>query len=386
MKRVLITLIFLFSLIWNTFNLFAQEKEEKLFLTGYIKNLHEFSFIDQLEQLQWTTFLHNRLNFKYAPSETITARLEFRNRFFYGDNVKNIPRFSDIISRDNGWINLSLKLIDNSNVVFNIAIDRALINYNKENWDITLGRQRVNWGKNLVWNPNDIFNTYNFLDFDYEERPGSDALRIQYYTSDFSKIELAAKKGKNKNDFIVATLYEFNKWSYDLQLLTGIYQKDWVLGAGWAGNLKNVGFKGEASYFVPYENTDTSENVLSASLSVDYGFKNGLYINGSVVYNSITNDFSRGIENLLFADITAKNLIPFKYAGFLQLSKEFSPIFLATISTIYSPTNHSVIFIPSFRYSIATNWELDFTGQSFFELKEYQTLGNSFFTRLRWSF
>ena len=382
MKRLLI----IFFLLWNALYLIAQEKEEKLFLTGYIKNLHEFSFIDQLEQLQWTTFLHNRLNFKFTPSETITTRLEFRNRIFYGDNIKNILGFSDIISRDNGWIDLSWNLIDNSNVVFNTTIDRALINYNKGDWDITLGRQRVNWGRNLVWNPNDIFNTYNFLDFDYEERPGSDALRVQYYTSNFSKIELAAKKGRNKDDFIVATLYEFNKWSYDIQLLTGIYHKDWVLGAGWAGNLKNAGFKGEISYFVPYENTDTSEQVLSTSVSVDYGFKNGLYINGSVVYNSTTNDFSGGIENLLFADITAKNLIPFEYAGFLQLSKEFSPIFLATMSTIYSPTNHSVIFIPSFRYSIATNWELDFTGQSFFEFKKYQTLGNSFFTRLRWSF
>ncbi|WP_340201898.1 hypothetical protein [Ascidiimonas sp. W6] len=384
MKRVLVILIFIF--IWDAFSLFAQEKEEKLFLTGYLKNLHELSFVDKLEQLQWTTFLHNRLNFKYVPSETFTMRLEFRNRIFYGDNIKNIPNFSNIISRDNGWVNLSWNLIDQSKVVFNATIDRALINYNKGDWNITLGRQRVNWGRNLVWNPNDIFNTYNFLDFDYEERPGSDALRVQYYTGDFSKIELAAKKGRNKNDFIVATMYEFNKWSYDIQILTGIYHKDWVLGAGWAGNLKNAGFKGEVSYFIPYENTTRSENVWSTSLSVDYGFKNGLYINGSVLYNSTVNDFSGGIENLLFSDITAKNLLPFEYAGFIQLSKEFSPILLATMSTIYSPTNHSVIIIPSFRYSIANNLELDFTGQSFFEFKEYQTLGNSFFTRLRWSF
>ncbi len=71
----------------------AQEKETKLFLTGYIKNLHEISFVDNLEQLQWTTLLHNRLNFKYIPSNTITTRREFRNRMFYGDNVKIFPYF-----------------------------------------------------------------------------------------------------------------------------------------------------------------------------------------------------------------------------------------------------------------------------------------------------
>ncbi|MBQ0732863.1 hypothetical protein [Aquimarina celericrescens] len=377
-------ILLLFQL--TVFSIFSQEKDTKLFLRGYIKNLHEFSFVDQLEQIQWTTFLHNRLNFKYTPSETITARLEFRNRFFYGDNIKNIPAFSDVISRDNGWINLSWNLIDNSSVIFNATIDRALVNYNEDNWDITLGRQRVNWGRNLVWNPNDIFNTYNFLDFDYEERPGSDALRLQYYTSDFSKIELAAKMGRDDNDYIIATMYQFNTWSYDIQVLTGIYQKDWVIGAGWAGNLKNTGFKGEISYFIPYERSDETENVLSTSISVDYGFKNGIYINGSVLYNSSSDDFLRSVENLLFADITAKNLMPFEYSGFLQLSKDFSPIFSASVSAIYSPTNHSAILIPFFKYSLATNWEIDFTGQSFFEFDEYQTLGNSFYGRLRWSF
>ena len=129
-------------------------------------------------------------------------------------------------------------------------------------------------------------------------------------------------------------MYKFNSGSYDIQLLTAIYQQDWVIGTGWAGNLKNAGFKGEISYFVPYENYFNSENVMSASVSVDYGFKKGLYIN----------------------------------------------------STIYSPTNQSVIIMPSLDYSIATNWELNFTGQSFFEFQDYQTIGNSMFVRLRWSF
>ncbi|MCJ7759117.1 MAG: hypothetical protein MUP24_13345, partial [Gillisia sp.] len=196
--------ISLIIFILTSFGLSAQETEKKISLSGYIKNLNEFSFVDRLEQLQWTNLFHNRLNFEYVPSEVITARLEFRNRLYYGDAVKNIPGFSGIISRDDGWADLSWNLINDKNVVLNSTIDRALINYSKGKWDITLGRQRVNWGMNLVWNPNDIFNTYNFLDFDYEERPGSDALRVQYYLGDFSKIEVSAKKGRSKDDYIIA--------------------------------------------------------------------------------------------------------------------------------------------------------------------------------------
>jgi hypothetical protein len=382
MKKIFLTYLLLFTL--TTIN--AQEKEEKLSLSGYIKNLHEFSFVDQLDQLQWTTLVHNRLNFKFTPSNEIKVKLELRNRLFYGDHVKNIFGFSEFISQDDGIVDLSWNAIDNGSLLFNITIDRALVNYTKGNWDITLGRQRVNWGMNLIWNPNDIFNTYNFLDFDYEERPGSDALRVQYYLGDFSKIEVAAKKGRSNDDHIVAAMYKFNKWSYDIQLITGVFQQDWVVGAGWAGNLKNAGFKGEVSYFLPYKAFLNSENALSASVSLDYGFKKGLYINGSVLYNSSAADSPGGTGGLLYTNLNAKNLMPFKYSGFLQLAKEFTPIFKGTMSTIYSPTNHSVIIIPSLDYSVATNWELNFTGQSFFEFENYQTLGNSLFVRLRWSF
>ncbi|TYP99000.1 hypothetical protein C7447_102318 [Tenacibaculum adriaticum] len=382
MKKRWFTYLLLFTITLIN----AQEKDEKVFLSGYVKNLHEFSFVDRLDDLQWTTFVHNRLNFKYISSDEITIRLEFRNRWFYGDNVKNIFGFSEFISQDNGIIDLSWNIIDDGNTLFNTTIDRALVNYTKGNWDVTLGRQRVNWGMNLVWNPNDIFNTYNFLDFDYEERPGSDAVRVQYYLGDFSKIELAAKKGKAADDYIVAAMYKFNKWSYDIQLITGVYQKDWMIGTGWAGNLKNAGFKGEISYFVPYEDYFNSKNVLSAAISVDYGFKKGLYINGSILYNSAANQASNGLGALVYNNLSAKNLMPYEFSSFLQLAKEFTPIFKGTLSTIYSPTNDAVILMPSLDYSIATNWELNFTSQSFFEFENYKTLGNSLFLRLRWSF
>ena len=67
MKRRYLSYLFVLIVI----SLTTQEKEQHLFLVGYVKNLHEFSFVDQLDQLQWTTLIHNRLNFKYTPSDDI---------------------------------------------------------------------------------------------------------------------------------------------------------------------------------------------------------------------------------------------------------------------------------------------------------------------------
>ena len=378
--------IWLIFMLLFPFWVFGQEKEQQLVVNGYVKNLHQFQFVDNLDQLQWTTFLHNRLNFAYAPSESISLRLEFRNRIFYGDAVANFPGFSDLMTQDNGWVDLTWNVTENGHMLLVSAIDRASIRFTKGNWDITVGRQRVNWGRNLIWNPNDIFNTYNFLDFDYEERPGTDAVRVQYYTGDFSRLELAAKKGRLTDDHIFALLYGFNSWSYDFQLITGIYQNDWVMGLGWAGNLKNMGFKGELSYFVPRKDYLGNEHVLSASVSMDYGFKNGLYLYGSALYNGSNLNQNGVIENLALTAITAKNLMPFEFSSYVQLAKEFSPIFSGSLGTVYAPTNHSVIAIPTLTYSLATNWEIDLISQSFFEFKKYRSLGHGIFFRLRWSF
>lgn len=368
------------------FQFLAQEKEPKFQLNGYIKELNEFSFTDQLQQLEYNGLLHNRLNFKYLPSEEILVRLEMRNRIFYGSSVRDIVGFSALIQQDNGMVDLNWNLVDDGNILFNTTIDRALVNYTHEDWVITVGRQRINWGMNLVWNPNDIFNTYNILDFDYEERPGCDAVRVQYYVNDFSKIEVAAKKGRSAEDQIVVALYKFNQWSYDIQFLSGVYRKDWVVGVGWAGNLKDMGFKGEVSYFVPYETYVNSENVWSASVSGDYAFKNGWFVNGSLLYNSGARNRNLGVTDLFYYTLSAKNLMPFEYSTYLQFAREFTPIFRGNFGAIYSPTRDSVIVMPGLDYSIATNWELSFIGQSFFEFEDYKSLGHSLFLRARWSF
>lgn len=313
-------------------------------------------------------------------------RLELRNRLFYGDAISGIQGFTQFLDRDNGWLDMTWNLIEGENLVLNTTIDRALVRYNKGKWDITLGRQRINWGKNLIWNPNDIFNSYNFLDFDYEERPGSDALRIQYYTGDFNRIEMAVKQGRTPDELIAALLYGFKRGSYDLQIMAGIYENDWIIGSGWAGYIRNMGFKGEVTYFVPRFSYTNSRNILSTSLSADYGFKNGLYLNIAGLYNTLASSYEGSLEDLPLNFITAKNLMPFEFSTYLQLAKDFSPILSGAFNTVYSPTNHSVIAMPTLKYSISTNWEADLITQSFFELKNSNTLGHRIYLRVRWSF
>ncbi|MCC6684161.1 MAG: hypothetical protein IT247_03730, partial [Bacteroidia bacterium] len=283
---------------------------------GYVKDMQSAFFTNNAKSLVTGNFIHNRVNLKWNISDRLYLRAEVRNRLYYGEQVKTTPFFGKYVDRDNGLLHLSANVIEDTSIVLNTMLDRALLNWSNKKWDITIGRQRVNWGVNLVWNPNDIFNALNYFDFDYEERPGSDAIRVQYATGNFSSIELACKISDKGKEQVGAVMYKTNYKKYDLQQMAGIYFEDLVIGTGWAGNLMNNGFKGEVSYFHPYKKMMTHNGVLSGSVSIDRSFKNNYFAVLSYLYNSEGKGALHQMTELTGAVLSAKKLMPFKHSFF----------------------------------------------------------------------
>lgn len=385
-RYIIILLQFLSSL-----SLLAQTEEKKpswLSLNGYIKNVQNTYFIQKIDSNASSNLIHNRLNLKIKITSKISSRVEIRNRIFYGEQIKITPNFGNNINQYNGLFNLSHLWINEKSFVVHSVMDRFLLQYSDDKWDVKIGRQRINWGITSIWNPNDIFNAYNFLDFDYEERPGTDAIRIQKILSENGGIELAFKPGKNKNETIGAILYKFNKYKYDFQLLCGIYQTEYILGSGFAGNIKNTGFKGEMSWFIPKNDKVNSKESFSVSLMTDKTFKNNWYISVATLFNSNPSnnfDFNTSFSN---SNVSPKLVFPFKYNFHLNFVKTISLISSLNFSFLYSPEKNTFLAFPSFSWNVATNFDLDFTIQSLFsnQFSNYKNQFNSVYLRSRWSF
>jgi hypothetical protein len=362
--------------------------KEKIDFGGYVKYMNTNQFIT-VKDIYTDNLIHNRLNFKYYPNSHWTFSIGMRNRIFYGETQKLNPFFADQIDHDPGEVDMSWNLLETNSLVINSTIDRANVEFNRGKWNVRLGRQRINWGMNLAWNPNDLFNAYNFIDFDYQERPGSDAVRVQYYNKPMSQIELAYKPGEDLDHSIIAGLYKFNKKGYDFQFIAANYFQDLSAGFGWAGNLKKIGFKGEATYFHPKQQFEDTTGALSSSISFDYTFEKGLYINVAGLYNSLgpTNTDLTQLQATGSA-LSAKNLMPTQFAGFVQLAGSFNPIAGGGISVMYLPSINGVFLIPTLNYSIKENWDIDFVGQVLFSEvdSKFENVSNAVFLRLRWSF
>jgi hypothetical protein len=355
-------------------------------MRGYIKSLQSAVFTDNPDSLSAGNIIHNRLNFKYNSS-SFEAALELRTRLLYGENLRSFPGIGDTLDKDKGYFDLTAVWLNKKSVIGITEIDRAWLMYKSKNLEIKLGRQRVNWGISLIWNPNDIFNTYNFYELDYDERPGSDAVTARYYTGLISNIELAVKPGESKNENVIAAKYLFNRWSYDFQLLSGIYYDDLVFGAGWAGNIYDAGFKGEISYFTPRKN-DNLKDALSASAAFDYSFQGGLYLGFALLYTSLAENNSGAIRNISYLRLSPKMLSESKWSLLTQAVYSFSPILSGNISLSYFPGTESVIIYPALQYSISDEWGADLIAQSLFGKQQgtFKAINHNIVLRVAWSF
>ena len=335
-------------------------------LNGYVTNMQSFMF-QSLDGV-WTTdnLIHNRLNFKWNnKQENFKAVLELRNRLFIGQSVEINPGYADFINTDNGFVKLSSNLSKGKSYVLNSKIDRIFLDYTIGKFQLTVGRQRINWGQCYTWNPNDLFNAYSFFDFDYIEKPGSDAVRIQYYNTSTSAFEFAFKSDNN-HKVTSAALYRFNKWNYDIQFLGGILnEQDYVIGTGWSGNIKGASFRGEVSYFQPKHNFADTTGILVVSLGTDYTFKNSFMLQFEVLYNQ---NKGTGISN--FADfynesLSAKNLSFTKITFMLQGSYPVTPLLNVSLAAMYFPKLNGIFLGPSFTYSLTNNIDFSIITQSF---------------------
>ena len=376
-----------------TSTLFVSGQEEKKLkdyfaVSGYVKYMNTSSFAS-LDSVVTDNLIHNRINFKAFISDNFTAVLEMRNRIFYGEATRINPYLGMMLDKDMGQIDLSFVPVDENAVVMHTIFDRAYFKYISDKWEIRLGRQRINWGVNLAWNPNDLFNAYSLIDFDYQERPGADALRVQYFPGGLSSIEMAYQPGNGLDSTIAAGMWKFNKWEYDFQLLAGNYYKDLAIGAGWAGNLKNAGLKGETTYFHPKEDMADTNGVLSTSLTFDYSFKSGLYVNTSILFNSAGSDLSSSGNpfQTFIGTISAKNLMPSKLTYFTQFSGAFNPNLMASFSAFYMQGINVLLTMPSISYTMNESWELMLVGQSAFGgSKSLNGLGTGMYLRLMYSY
>ncbi|MBE0571194.1 MAG: hypothetical protein IH618_06585 [Ignavibacteriaceae bacterium] len=368
---------------------------------GYAKYLFSTSKIPRIDDRLNDNLIHLRLNTKWYATENLTAALEIRFRAFYGESVEKIPSYSELIQTQHEFAELDAVIWESETSIGYLEADRFYVDYHKDNFQITLGRQRVAWGTCWVWNPTDLFNPQNVLNFDYEELPATDAVRLQYYTGPVTKIDLTYQPAIDPDNQILAGLWSFNQWNYDINLIAGMRFKRWLSGLSWTGDILDAGFRGEVLVTQAPDKPDTNslyqqigesllsswdKPIVSVALSADYTFPNTFYIHTEILYNNN----GKTSNTLLFQEeaLSLGMLSAARWSLYQEFSYDVTPLLRGTIYGIFNPDDKSFVIVPSINYSVVTNLDL-YLISLFFEgdtLTQYGEYGTAFYARIKFSF
>jgi len=360
----------------------------KAWINGYLKQMQTIAVIPECPEWLLNNMVHNRIDGAWQVLDGFQAVLGVRNRLIYGDLVELIPDYAATLEKDPGYWNWSRIYAQERSYLLHSIIDRAYIDLTRKSLQMRIGRQRINWGMNLIWNPNDLFNSYSYLDFDYEERPGRDAVLVSWYTEAASFLQAVIQPARNGGEAVVAGLYRFNRWGYDLQVLTGRWAGDWVLGAGWSGQMGGGAFRGEGTYFHPCTENE-GDRVWVVSLSADYTLRCGFYGQISMLYNSCGKTSAGGSIDFLTGEIlTPKTLTRSRLNGLVQLRYPITPLVTGEVAIIHNPYDRSSYLAPSIAFSLSDMIDFLIIGQILkgADGSEFGGDARIYHSRLRWSF
>jgi hypothetical protein len=382
MKRIFTAIFGLLALIPV-----LEGQDSKTFtLNGYITSMQSVMFDSLKGDFLNQNLLHNRLNLKAYAGDHFSFALEVRSRLYSGSMVSTNAEYASMVGSDPGLFDLSWNLVNEKSFFLNTTIDRYWIDYNSGKLQVRIGRQRINWGQTLVWNPNDIFNPYSVFDVDYIERPGCDAVRLQYFPSAASALEFAVK-GDVNNNITAAALFRFNKWGYDIQMLAGYADgHDFVAGAGWSGAMGSISFRGEATWFKPVGEYSDSTGKGIITVGFDKAFSDNSIVQAQIMYcnNPLKpTDFTSFYRGTL----SAKDLAFSRVSAFVSGSYAVTPLANLSLSVMWMPDLRGYFLGPSFDYSIAENFDFSIIWQYFTsKMSGAQVKNNIGFLRFKYSF
>ena len=366
------------------------EPEKDWDLNGYVKYMATGNFLDD-QSNSLDHLIHQRFNFEYRFSDTLRFNAGMRNRLLFGDTAET-PGFGELVAFDPGYMDLSTNWLDKKGAVGNSQFDRLYVTWQTPDWLVRTGRFRINWGMSTLWNPNDIFNSYSIYDFDYEERAGTDAVMVSRKLGFASSLDLVYSPSRESALESYATRYLLNYRGWDVQVLAGKSRLDWVVGGGFAGDIRGAGFRGEISWFEPEGDSWQGEELESSSVATveaDYSFggKRNWMARATVLHISNPQDPASALV-FLNLPLTARTLSFTQLSWYADASFDISALSRMTFSATYYDDG-SYFFGASNSYSLSDDWQMltvlqrfDGSSDSFFG----QTPATLLYWQIRWSF
>jgi hypothetical protein len=251
---------------------------------------------------------------------------------------------------------------------------RAWLQYQRQDWQITAGRQRIAWGSGRVWNPTDRFNPVLPTALEPTEKVGVDALNLRWNYSGFGSIQAVAAPGRTAYGIPRKLAMRWqDTWKLgDLSLLWLRVGKEDYAGLDYAGNFGDAGIRLEALRGM--RNHQQQWIIGSDYTWLTTWLPNGLYIAAEYLHNARP---QRGSLSTRSQQLLAINT-----------AYDLNSLWRLDVTVIQDLEQPSNATIPQLTWSVIQDIEVQLTGQWFNGNKQGEFANANTLTslRLRWYF
>ncbi len=396
-SKIIVILFFTFLLIPNISNGYDIIKKERYSLTlnGSYKNLliKSKTLPTTLYTGEYYTSDLNRLtlDMDLTLGNSVLVKTIYNNEAITGSYL-NTPEFNILKTiPEDTFYDAASTVSDKPNTYWSHSLYRFYLQHKTKYLTTIIGRQRIAWGQARIWNPTDLFNPQSPLVLESGRRTGVDSINLDY--SPYAVTGINIVHGVFKNDDRLSELQrstgvrlKTNIGSYDLSLIGGRFRDEVVIGADFAGNFGDSGFRGEWTHTDGINRDDQTRVVLS----FDHNFKGNIYFlmeylfnDGHLGYDKIKNSnpttSTLSLVNFQNGEITTIN----KHFLALSVGYDITPLTRGSLTLLTDIDGSEVFASPSINYNLSENSEWIIGAQIASRGRgEYESLANSYFTSI----
>jgi len=329
---------------------------EWLELGGYYKNLYLTSDTTDTKEGYYADINRLRLDAKAKFNEKWRARVAYDNEVIFND-FGNRPDFGTIRnSQPSDLVFWGARDVyadkPDDHIFADHKLYRAYVSYYDPSFQVTVGKQKIDWGRARFYSPMDLFNPINPLAVESAERIGADAINIEMPVGSGSTIN-AVYAAQDRPENAKAGIRFFHPWNnYDVGWMAGEFNDDTVVGGMLDGYMGGAGVRGEWTYTW----ADDGREFLRAVVGVEQQLAK-LHVLLEYFYNGgvDNNDPSRFLSDLVYADqirSMQKNLV--------SLWTDYKLTTLLTFNNyvIYDTDQQSAFVSPELKYNVMENFDV----------------------------
>jgi len=193
--------------------------------------------------------LANVTRLRLRPSLTIPWDALFEVEYEMSGLIQSADQPLLVEQRDIGRQVLDLRwtIAESDHYAVIHFIDRLVYRQRASIGQLDIGRQRISWGTGRIWNPTDLFNPINPVNFAKIEKDGADAVSAKVFLGTLSDVQAVWNPAENA-PANYGVRFRSHVRTFDFSVLGGYFDSAPVAGFDLAGDLGESGVRAEFLY------------------------------------------------------------------------------------------------------------------------------------------